>query len=80
MNKIINILKEKNSISLDKFISISLYDKKFGYYIKKNPFGKGGDFITSPMISNLFGEMLAIWCVAFWEYIGKPRKFLLVEL
>ena len=41
---------------------------------------KERDFITSPLISNLFGEMLAIWCIAFWEYIGKPRKILLVEL
>jgi len=80
MNKIINILKEKKSIPLDHFINISLYDKKIGYYMKKNPFGKDGDFITSPLISNLFGEMLAIWCVAFWEHMGKPRKILLVEL
>jgi len=80
MNKIINILKEKKSIPLDQFINISLYDKKFGYYMKKNPFGKEGDFITAPLISNLFGEMIAIWCVAFWEYIGKPKKILLVEL
>jgi len=80
MNKIINILKEKKAIPLDQFINISLYDKKFGYYMKKNPFGKDGDFITAPLISNLFGEMLAIWCVAFWEHIGKPRKILLVEL
>ena len=77
MNKIINILKEKKFIPLDQFINIALYDKKFGYYMKKNPFGKGGDFITSPLISNLFGEMLAIWSVAFWEHIGKPRKILL---
>ena len=80
MNKIINILKKKKSIPLDQFINISLYDKKFGYYMKKNPFGKNGDFITAPLISNLFGEMLAIWCIAFWENIGKPRKILLVEL
>ena len=80
MNNIINILKEKKSIPLDQFINIALYDKKFGYYMKKNPFGKDGDFITSPLISNLFGEMLAIWCVAFWEYIGRPKKILLVEL
>jgi len=80
MNKIINILKEKKSIPLDQFINIALYDKKSGYYMKKNPFGKEGDFITSPSISNLFGEMLAIWCVAFWEHIGKPKKILLVEL
>ena len=80
MNKTINILKEKKSIPLDQFINISLYNRKFGYYMKKNPFGKEGDFITSPLISNLFAEMLAIWCVSFWEHIGKPRKILLVEL
>ena len=48
--------------------------------MKKNPFGKLGDFITSPLVSNLFGEMLGIWCVAFWEHLGKPRKILVVEL
>ena len=76
MNEIINILKEKKSIPLDRFINIALYNKKFGYYMKKNPFGKEGDFITAPMISNLFGEMLAIWCVSFWESVGKPSKIL----
>ena len=79
MNKIINILKKK-SIPLDQFINISLYNKKNGYYMKKNPFGKRGDFITSPLISNLFGEMLAIWCISLWEHLGKPKKILLVEL
>ncbi len=48
--------------------------------MKNNPFGKKGDFITSPMISNLFSEMLAIWCVAFWENLGRPTKIILVEL
>ena len=80
MNKIINLLKEKKSIPLDQFINIALYDKKFGYYMKNNPIGEKGDFITSPLISNLFGEMIAVWCVAFWEHMGKPRKILLVEL
>ena len=80
MSKIISILKEKKSIPLDKFINIALYDKKFGFYMKNNPFGKEGDFITSPMVSNLFGEMLAIWLIAFWEHLGKPSKILLVEL
>ena len=80
MNKIINILKKQKSIPLDQFINIALYDKKFGYYMKKNPFGKNGDFITSPMVSNLFGEMIGIWCVSFWEHLGKPKKIFLVEL
>ena len=80
MNKIFNILKKQKSIPLDKYIDVALYDNKFGYYIKKNPFGKKGDYITAPLISNLFSEMIAIWCVAFWEYLEKPKKILLVEL
>ena len=80
MSKIINILRRKRTVPLDQFINIALYDKKFGYYMKKNPFGKQGDFITSPLISSLFGEMIAIWIIAFWEHIGKPKKILLVEL
>jgi len=80
MNKIINILREQKSMPIDQFIDVALYDKKFGYYMKKNPFGKEGDYITSPLISNLFGEMLAIWCVAFWKHIGKPKKILITEL
>ena len=80
MKKIINILKKKKSLPLDQFINIALYDKKFGYYIKKNPFGKNGDFITSPMISNLFAEMIAVWCISFWEHLKKPKKIFIIEL
>ena len=80
MNKINNILKKQKSIPIDQFINIALYEKKSGYYMKKNPFGNNGDFITSPLISNLFCEMIGIWCVAFWEHLGKPKKIFLAEL
>ena len=73
-------LKKKNSLSLDKFINFSLYDKKFGYYMKKNPFGQESDFITAPNISRLFSEMIAIWIISFWQSLGSPKKFNLVEL
>jgi len=80
MSKIINILKQQKSLPLDQFIDVALYNKKFGYYMKKNPFGKKGDFITSPLVSNLFGEMITIWCVAFWEHLNKPSKIIITEL
>ena len=73
-------LKKSLSLPLDKFINLSLYDKKFGYYMKKNPFGKEGDFITAPNISRLFSEMIAIWVISFWHSLGSPKKFNLVEL
>ena len=67
-------------IPFDKYIDTALYHKKSGYYMKKNPFGKDGDFITAPNISILFSEMLAIWCLAFWEHLGCPKKINIVEL
>ena len=73
-------LKKNSELPLDKFIDFSLYDKKFGYYMKKNPFGKKGDFITAPNISRLFSEMVAIWTVSFWQSLGCPKNFNLVEL
>ena len=72
--------KNKFNISLDKFIDIALYEKKFGYYMKKDPFGKRGDFTTAPNISRLFSESLAIWIISFWKSIGSPKKFNLIEL
>ena len=74
------ILKKNHKISLDKFINFCLYDKKHGYYMHKNPFGKDGDFTTAPNISRLFSEMIAIWTVSFWESLGSPNKFNLIEL
>ena len=48
--------------------------------MKKNPFGKKGDFITAPNISRLFSEMIAIWIISFWQSLGSPKKFNLIEL
>ena len=48
--------------------------------MKKNPFGKKGDFITAPNISRLFSEMIAIWIISFWKNLGSPRNFNLIEL
>ena len=73
-------LKKNLNLSLDHFINHSLYDKKSGYYMKKNPFGKKGDFITAPNISRLFSEMISVWTIAFWQSLGSPKKFNLIEL
>ena len=71
---------DKKDLPLDQFIEFALYDKVNGYYMKKNPFGKEGDFITAPNITRLFSEIIAIWVLTFWKSIGSPRKFNLLEL
>ncbi len=74
------ILKKNHKLPLDKFINYSLYDKKNGYYMSQNPFGKDGDYTTAPNISRLFSEMIAVWTISFWENLGSPTKFNLIEL
>ena len=74
------ILKKNTKISLDKFINKVLYDKSKGYYSNNNPIGYKGDFITSPNISIMFSEMIAIWLISFWENLGCPNKINIVEL
>jgi len=71
---------DKKDLPLDQFIEFALYDKVNGYYMKKNPFGKEGDFITAPNITRLFSEIIAIWVLTFWKSIGSPKKFNLLEL
>ena len=72
--------KNSKILPVDKFLKNVLYDKKYGYYNSKIPFGEKGDFITSPKISDLFSEMIAIWMIASWETFGKPNNFNIIEL
>jgi len=73
-------IKKNNILTLDKYIHEALYNSKSGYYMKGNPFGKNGDYITAPNISILFSEMIAIWIILFWENLKCPKKFNLIEL
>ena len=72
--------KKNDILTLDKYIYEALYNSRNGYYMKKNPFGEKGDFITSPNISILFSEMIAIWIISFWQGLKSPKEFNLIEL
>ena len=80
MKSNLKFFKKKKLLPVDEFFFNVLYDKKIGYYTAKNPFGKKGDFVTAPNISNLFSEMIAIWIISTWEIFGKPKKINIVEL
>ena len=73
-------IKKNTVLTIDQYINEALYNNKFGFYMKNNPFGKNGDYITSPNISILFSEMIAIWIISFWENLKYPKKFNLIEL
>jgi NADH dehydrogenase [ubiquinone] 1 alpha subcomplex assembly factor 7 len=42
------------------------------YYATRDPLGVGGDFTTSPEISQMFGELVGLWCADLWNRAGRP--------
>ena len=80
MKSDLKFFKKSKILPVDKFFRNVLYDNKFGYYTSRFPFGQKGDFVTSPKISNLFSEIIAIWIISSWELFGKPKNFNIIEL
>lgn len=80
---LIDIIKAKVSISLREYMQLCQTHSESGYYTTKRAdhiLGNKGDFITSPEITSLFGEMIAFWVVLQWERMGKPSKMVILEL
>ena len=75
-----NFFYNSKALPVDKFIENVLYNKKTGYYSSKIPFGRTGDFLTAPGISNLFSEIIGIWLISTWYTLGRPKNFNIVEL
>ncbi len=42
------------------------------YYATRDPLGAGGDFVTAPEISQMFGELIGLWCADLWDRAGRP--------
>ena len=78
MSKIVSKIKEKK-ITLDEFINLSLYKDKNSYYEKNKIFGVRGDYITSPYISSIFGEIISIYILNFFLNKGVS-KFNILEI
>jgi len=67
-------------MGIDRFMVLSLTHPRHGYYMGRDPFGRGGDFITAPEVSQMFGELIGVWCAAAWQIMDMPAAFNLVEL
>jgi NADH dehydrogenase [ubiquinone] 1 alpha subcomplex assembly factor 7 len=67
-------------VTVAEFMRVALAEQGAGYYATRDPLGAKGDFVTAPEISQMFGELIGLWCVDAWEKAGAPDPFLLVEL
>jgi NADH dehydrogenase [ubiquinone] 1 alpha subcomplex assembly factor 7 len=79
-NIIAQMIAEEGPMPLDRFMTLALSHPQHGYYMTRDPFGVEGDFTTAPEISQVFGELVAVWVAQCWRAMGSPRQFALVEL
>ena len=67
-------------MGLDRYMGLCLAHPEHGYYMGRDPFGARGDFLTAPEVSQVFGELIGVWCISAWAAMGQPSAFNLVEL
>ena len=66
-------------MSVADYMGLCLGHSEYGYYITRDPFGKGGDFVTAPEISQMFGELIGLWLAQAWLDRGSPKQCHLIE-
>ena len=74
------IIAADGPMSVATYMRLCLGHPVHGYYAMRDPFGRGGDFITAPEISQMFGELIGLWAAAMWQTMGSPAQVALVEL
>lgn len=74
------IIEADGPMPISRYMTLCLSDPRHGYYATHDPLGVAGDFTTSPEISQMFGELIGIWCAEVWRAMGSPGKIHLVEL
>lgn len=77
---LVDLIRAQGPISIAEFMRIAISGRPESYYLSAAPFGADGDFITAPEISQVFGELIGLWCVDMWQQLGSPPRFTLAEL
>lgn len=66
-------------IDVAAFMARCLHDPEHGYYATRPALGERGDFVTAPLVSQMFGELIGLWLVETWRGLGAPPRFILAE-
>jgi NADH dehydrogenase [ubiquinone] 1 alpha subcomplex assembly factor 7 len=78
--KIARRIRAEGPLSVAAYMAMALHDPEGGYYARRDPIGAQGDFITAPEISQVFGELIGLWCAVAWDQLGRPDPVILAEL
>ena len=77
---IADMIAADGPMPVDRYMALALGHDRHGYYMGRDPFGRAGDFITAPEVSQMFGELIGIWCAAGWQMMDAPAEWNLIEL
>src|SRR5277367_5636193 len=66
-------------IDMATFMMRCLHDPADGYYATRPALGEAGDFITAPLVSQMFGELIGLWLIETWRGLGSPARVVLAE-
>lgn len=66
-------------LTVAQYMEACLHDPRGGYYAIRPALGQDGDFITAPLVSQMFGELIGLWAVSVWRALGSPPHVRLVE-
>ncbi len=80
MAEIKKLIKTSGPLPVWRYMQICLTHPEHGYYISRDPLGREGDFITSPEVSQMFGELIGLWAASVWRMMGSPATLRLIEL
>ncbi len=73
-------IAEAGPITVAEFMTACLHDPQHGYYATRPALGAEGDFITAPLVSQMFGELIGLWLADAWAQMGRPPLFRLIEM
>jgi NADH dehydrogenase [ubiquinone] 1 alpha subcomplex assembly factor 7 len=73
-------IAESGPLTVAQYMTACLHDPQDGYYATRPALGEAGDFITAPLVSQMFGELLGLWAAEVWVRLGRPDRVLLVEV
>jgi NADH dehydrogenase [ubiquinone] 1 alpha subcomplex assembly factor 7 len=78
--KLVEHIQTNGPMTVAEYMAACLYDPEDGYYATRPAIGgESADFLTAPEASQMFGELIGLWCAHEWEALGKPA-FNLIEL
>ena len=70
------LIRNTGPISLAQYMG----ESNARYYTAADPLGAGGDFVTAPEISQMFGELIGLWLADLWIKAGREEHVHYVEL